>query len=229
MFHGNTHENSRSWSTVHVYSGTLHYNGTTYFTDNQNGGLHTINTNLSIIGDTIFEGNESPLSGAAINISSLMNTYVHLCRNMSFIGNKSDYGGAISVSGSLIYIQGNILFENNTAVSGSAMYILSNIVLMNHTQLNFSNINSALQCGGAIHTTLKCNEYSCFMLICDLTGVELDIDIGNSNIGVLFHYNRAEIAGSALFGGSLDRCTIITSGQNIANVGGQFYERFFLQ
>ena len=125
--------------------------------------------------------------------------------NCNFI--KSGYrDSAVTAIRTNLFFQGIVNFRDNIAVNGGALTLCegSTMYLKPHTHLIFSH-NHAMNAGGAIYVDQKCTSTTsfCFYQI----DAPPEFNTSDLDISVKFENNTAEYAGSALYGGNVDRCT----------------------
>ena len=139
-------------------------------------------------------------NGAAIR-ASVCNLY--FVGNTHFEGNEAKVaGGAIALSArTTVYTTGNLTFIKNKAKFGGAMLVMhkSQIYMITPAQMNFS-YNTASLYGGGIYVFVPdpLAFHQCFMQFSSTITVD--------NFQVTFIYNKAGIAGSALYGEGFDTC-----------------------
>ena len=208
---------------------TVHFYGTTYFLENQSpnkgGAIFAINSKLYMHYKVIIAYNVANVSGGGIylfrsNFYCLFNcTLFHNCAVVKG-------GGIHAVSSKIIadveFLTDSqkryILFSKNKARLGGAVNLEQNSKL----SLVDSGLNTILKVefeenmadyGGAMHISnesqIFCNsryfakhteQTECFLLA-------YKVDEANKKL-ITFSENLANIAGSAIFGGFLDRCTV---------------------
>ena len=214
--------NTLKRSVLYVFHATLHFNGTTRFIGNGNsGGIYSVVSTLIFEGNTLFRGNKNVQSGGAISAGIF--SIILFIGNTSFEENEAELGGAIAIIDGEIHvsIQGNTVFQNNQAKYGGAMSIVpkSDIQLLPPAQIDFLH-NTASAYGGGIYAVVgdTSGVPPCFI---QLRQVNLKKDF----IQMVFNYNKAGVAGSALFGGCLDQCVSISIGLGIT--GSKLSEHHF--
>ena len=161
---------------------------------------------------------------------------VTIAGNVVFISNAAHYlGGAIASISTHISIQGTLKFTNNSASVGGALSLSgkSKLIIHKHTQLIFTE-NHANVIGGAIffedsevksqcHNIFSlrcfkpesteplaiCSESFESMIDCFIEfNADIPFNISTSNISILFFFNFAGKSGTAIYGGSLDKCRL---------------------
>ena len=186
---------------VYIYAATVHFNGTTTFIGNGGPGIEaSLYSTLYFVGDTTFKGFIINENGAAIR-ASLCNLY--FVGNTHFEGNEAKAaGGAIALRiSTTVHTTGNLTFVRNKAKFGGAMLVMhkSQIYMITPAQMNFS-YNTASLYGGGIYVFVPdpLALHQCFMQFSSTITVD--------NFQVTFIYNKAGIAGSALYGEGFDTC-----------------------
>ena len=132
--------------------------------------------------------------------------------NATFSGIKVEHNeglGLLAIQSSIAFSDINNMFRNNSGVRGGGMYLIGNsyIILQLPTTIYFID-NHASQTGGAINveggTTLVCFFQ---VIIPD----PLSYTITNDYSGLYFLNNTAKEAGSLLYGGGIDQCSLLAS------------------
>ena len=125
--------------------------------------------------------------------------------NSRFINNN---GTALMLVGSGVQFYDETVFENNSAKYGAAIKLCDSSVMYfdNYTRVKFLN-NRAHSAGGAIYAGKQCLQEipPCFFqMTYNLSNTPIIEEIAK---GILyFEGNQAEIAGKAIYGGSVDKC-----------------------
>ena len=140
--------------------------------------------------------------------------------NVTITGNSifsNSKGGAIRCVSSLLYLEGNVTFENNAGLLGGALQLItaSFLIIRNNTHVIFHN-NSGVITGGAIYVNylaslprVSFTYADCFLFFNTLdtfclTG-ELCQNISESNFRLDFIDNTAPF-GSLIYGSTLETC-----------------------
>ena len=132
--------------------------------------------------------------------------------NATFSGIKVEHNegsGILAIQSSITFSDINNMFRNNSGVRGGGMYLIGNsyIILQLPIKIYFID-NHASQTGGAINveggTTLVCFFQ---VIISD----PLNYNITNDHSGLYFQNNTAKEAGSLLYGGGIDQCSLLAS------------------
>ena len=125
-------------------------------------------------------------------------------KNCNFTDNNST---ALSLVDSNVHFSGKIRFENNRAINGGALKFcqLSAMYIENETHIYFHN-NHATASGGAIFAESPCSATAspCFYQPI----VDNSTSLSNISIQLEFVNNKADYAGDAVYGGSVETCFI---------------------
>ena len=124
-------------------------------------------------------------------------------RNVSITNNINMTG--LAAYHSNIVVNGTVVFHNNTGIidgGGLALYANSYLVLHEHAVINFT-YNSAKLRGGAIFVEKQLDNAPCFFQYSDNTFPR--------SVKVTMIGNKADIAGTALFGGEIGKCLLFRS------------------
>ena len=211
-----------SGGAIYAYNNTsLSFNGTSNFIDNSidngNGGaIYALyNVSLSFTGANNFINNSAGQGGA---IFAIVNVEMSFTGNSSFINNSAAVaGGAIQAAfNTPVNFMGTINFINNFAPgpvgNGGGVYLsASAFFIFPNTTVYWENNRAGL--GGAIYVDdqsnpfIYCNQIeteidNCFF---QLPGQNLSNDI---DVQFVFKDSSADVAGSALYGGAIDNCTL---------------------
>ena len=146
--------------------------------------------------------------------------------NCTFQNNNSS---AIAASQSNLLLEGNTIIEGNTGVDGAGLVLCdrSYMYLKPYTKITFAN-NHAEHLGGGIHAEDQCLQTKplCFF--------QLDRRILShpeliNTVHVYMVNNTAKIAGSAVYGGSVDYCYVLEdkTEQDSKLVGPQVFKKVF--
>ena len=144
---------------------------------------------------------------------------------------RDNNGSAIYAYGSKLRFSGSVIFERNQGINGGGLALHGNsqVLLTPNTTVRFFNNSAALRGGGIF---VKSSNYGaqslCFFQFdgSDFTrdlgiAVHLNLSVGSSspivniaeslNISVNFENNTATEAGTALFGGDVDTCIVVST------------------
>ena len=190
------------------------------------GGMAAVDSQLVVVKNTVFENNTASYGGGL---------YVH---NTEFNGNAiftknsvTEGGGGIYASKSIFFLMDNItIIANNSAMDGGGLLLSDGSQLYQQPGIAVHFIsNSANSTGGAIKveesnpltyciTTeqgVDVSNSDCFFQIQQETKqlssfneFQTLIDSLNVSHTVYFNNNRAIEAGTDLYGGSVDNCTL---------------------
>ena len=230
--------NIGSGGAIHAQTNTrLSFIGTSHFSHNlavynHGGAIYTdINVVLTFSGSNNFFNNSAAHGGV---IYAGFNMLVSFTGTSNFSSNSAMDGGAIyadsnstlTFNGSISFINnGNHINKFNSRVSyGGAMYLFSSTTLsiLPYTTLHWENNHANL--GGAIYVYdinpfTYCTQLSryipkeeCFF---QLTSQSL---LDGIDIKLVFKNNTADTAGSILYGGVIDKCTLRVLGHNSGEV-----------
>ena len=136
-------------------------------------------------------------------------------RNCMFTGNE---GTGLSAFGSRIFMFDSITFDGNSGIVGGAVNLEdSYLFFAPHTRVTFRD-NYALMHGGAINVIGQSDlTLGCFFQVLDPNYQQ------DPNVTLYFEGNYAEESGSILYGGAVDRCTVIAqSSLGLLNSTGVF-------
>ena len=126
--------------------------------------------------------------------------------NSHFEGNNCT---AIKAIHSNLLFQGNLTFHDNLGINGGALELCGGSImyLLPHTSVNLSS-NHALHSGGGIYAETECpqSKPACFFQLDQSIAFRPELI---NTVHVNMANNTAGYAGSALYGGSVEYCTII--------------------
>ena len=123
----------------------------------------------------------------------------------------NNVGTALSLKGSLVIFEGNNTFFHNKALNGSGGAInlceSSSFFINRNTTITFDS-NHASGTGGAIYIQESCTgQYEACFFQPNINSLILIENLRNvSNMNLHFVNNTADVAGSAIYGGSIERC-----------------------
>jgi len=188
-------KNSANFYGGVIYAETnssLSFNGTSDFSHNsahrnEGGAIHAYNnTEITFTGSSSFSSNSAVKGGA---ISAYYNSTLTFDANITFTNNGhkiNSHGGAIHLAfNSVIFLMPNttVYMENNHASLGGAIYVL--------------DINPLIYC---THIATFIAREECFF---QLPGLSSGLDVQ-----FIFNNNSADVAGSVLYGGTIDNCKL---------------------
>ena len=125
-------------------------------------------------------------------------------KNVSITNNTNMTG--LAVYHTAVVVNGTVVFYNNTGFNGGGLAMYGNSYLMFHKDsiLNFTN-NSAKHRGGAIFVDTQLEFAPCFFQYSD--------DTLPQSVKVRITGNKANKAGTVLFGGDINKCILFLSSQ----------------
>ena len=212
-----------------VVRSTLHVNGSTTFNGNSaasGGGMYIGSSNTDVDGSNCFVNNTAESVGGAIyardsavefngkdkfmeNTAKSKGAAIHassstliLQGNSYFVNNSANYGGGIySESSNLTFAHDRSSYINNMALQGGAQYFdtNSNFSLHQTAHVHFRD-NNAIEFGGAIYVEDIPSRSECFFH----TQNDQPLDLNTTPL--VFEKNTAEMRGSVLYGGLLNKC-----------------------
>ena len=132
--------------------------------------------------------------------------------NATFSGIKVEHNegvGLWAIQSSITFYDINNMFRNNSGGRGGGMYLIGNsyIILQLPTIIYFID-NHATKTGGAIHVE-EIETSFCFFQV--IISDPLNYNNTNDYSGLYFQNNTAEEAGSLLYGGDIDQCSLLVS------------------
>ena len=228
---------------ITVFQSNLAIYGQFTLADNfaQNGGaLYAAESNLYVHKQAVIANNNATSSGGGIYLYQSEINCQDCCRLEILNNTATEMGGGIhAISSSVKAYTGEsqittsvVHFSQNSAKKGGGLYLEVNAKLyvlkpesskVTLYALRFTE-NLATEYGGAVYVADDTNSVTCastsyqthytstecFMQTLVLHGtVSSNIDLVNTN----FMENYAEISGSTLYGGLLDRCTVSPSAE----------------
>ena len=216
------------------FQSTFNIHGQSYFTENcetHGGAIYAFKSALNFHDDVLISGNNAANKGGGIY---LYQSDIQCYNNCTVVQNNAIEGGGIyTVSGSINVVEtdrsisANIHIQGNVAKYGGGVYISSNAKLYySHVDDVFEVIkfrgNYAMY-GGALYVADDTNFGTCHSLSnadyattseCFFQNIYFEASyFENPHITYQhgffqFHNNTAQYAGSNLFGGLLDRCSV---------------------
>ena len=210
------------------FNTSLSFNGTNNFTNNSahdsswsSGGAIEVykNSTLSFIGVSNFEQNSATRGGG---IYASRNSVLNISGTSNFSSNSAVQGGAIYLNYNItltfdgaIHFTGN---KHNTEVevssNGGAMFLddTSAFIILPNTTVCWVNNQATL--GGAIYVHQTEDNYYTQMLAKKDCFFQLSKQNLSSSSDQLVFINNSAVAGSVLYGGEAQNCTLI----NLANI-----------
>ncbi|MGD1864494.1 MAG: CHAT domain-containing protein [Phormidesmis sp.] len=200
------------------------------------GAIHLGNASgTNQISNTLFENNESPNSGGAVNVS---NARLIVNNGSHFVDNTATNGGALRTSGATYAELDAVTFEGNSATQqGGAIANNSNTGTLTIANATFDS-NTAMSDGGAIaHNaagqTLTLRDATFSENVSQEDGGAVFVNSGTTTVveESQFISNRAEGAASrggalaVINGGDITLTdTVVTSNESSAQGGGLFVD-----
>ena len=185
------------------------------------GGIAALESQVMLAGDLLIANNSARFGGGLYVDHSHVSGYANFTNNSA-----NEDGGAVYSSGSKLYFKQHITFIRNSALNGGGLLLTekSQLYLQPNTTIDFTN-NFAGKKGGAIKVEKSnplsyCVQTSCEFLLengCFFqieTQTQYDIETVISeitelhNVRIYFENNTALEAGTALYGGSIDNCSL---------------------
>ena len=179
-------------------------------------------SNCRFASNVVVKGQYNSSSGSAV---------IFLMSEASFINCtfQKNNCSAISTIYSNFILEGNIMIEGNTGVDGAGLVLCdrSYMYLKPYTNITIAN-NHAQHLGGGIHAENECLQTKppCFFQLdeCILSHPDLI-----NTVHVYMVNNTAKIAGSAVYGGSVDYCYVFENEpEDISKLlGPQVFKKVF--
>ena len=185
------------------------------------GGIAALNCQIILAGDLLIANNNASFGGGLYVDQSEVSGHANFNDNIADEG-----GGAVYSSGSRLYFKQHVTFIRNTALYGGGLLLTegSQLRLQPNTTLNFTN-NFVHKKGGAIkveksNPLSSCVETSCEFVLENACFFQIEIQKQYNtetniseitelhHIRVYFQNNTALEAGAALYGGSIDKCSL---------------------
>ena len=181
---------------------------------------------LNFEGCSTFSRNSARLFGGGVNSQDSTLKFIG---NTNFSSNSVLYnGGGIHGMATALFLTGISCFTANTAGRGGGEYLVGSKVLLSKNSTVIMNNNSAMEYGGALYVEdpyllTDCASNISIRVRCHIQTYELleiphftnsnltSVISAYFNIRLHFYNNRAQISGSAVYGGSLDICRIHVS------------------
>ena len=214
---------ANSNSALCIFQSNVTFTGTINFSNNtgtDGGGIQVIykNSHLYFTGSTVFYGNKAGLGGAM---------YLPFGAELTFSGDTLFSHNTADTNGGAIYsMYNNIIFDRNSVVlfkwnraeNGGAIYLTSSSFLTFNNHVNLSIFyNHATKYGGGIYHEDVATVYQCSFKRSEETKPSLPYCfIGFNLLNISQYYptlifsrkNSADISGSFLHGGLLDKCQL---------------------
>ena len=152
-------------------------------------------------------------AAAVLLVDSVVTTF----HNCHFQDNNSSALGGSNMA--YIVFEGNVTFSRNHAKRGAGIFLSLTYVSLKPNTHVYLEDNYAEEVGGAIYINDE-EEFLKGYLCIFYPMLPMDIQLENANITIYFVNNTAGIAGSAMYGGSIDTCdskfllTVIDADEN---------------
>jgi len=186
------------------------------------GAVYTKDSILNFEGHNTFGGNSARYNGGGIYSE---NSTLKFSGNTSFSSNSGQLqGGGIYGHIASTYFSGNSSFTSNSAARGGGEYLIDSFNFLFHNTVVTMDSNNATEYGGAVYVEdsnplLYCLPLPmlCFFQVYGTVEPHdyfpsfgaLRAAIRTSlNIHSYFYNNHAGISGSAVYGGSIDKCIV---------------------
>ena len=195
-------------------SASLTVNGTCTFTNNTanyiGGAMHILKSSqVTLAGNTKFIHNSAGYGGGMY----FQNSSLAITGNTDLYNNMATNGGGVHGTMATITINGSTTFEDNYAMAnggGLSLSSTSQFILAANRTMYFIN-NHAEQYGGAIYVADDPFEYCTTFDSSTLWGqcfFQLQKSAGDSSVMCVIVNNTAGKAGTAVYGGMVDRCML---------------------
>ena len=184
---------------------------------NSNSSLNFIGSSTFTCNSAVYDSNHNSAGygdGGVIDIYE--NSVLTFTGNSNFSNNLAIQGGAIAAYfNSTVTLHGNISFTNNTGEShGGAMFLSidSTLSIMPNTTVYWVNNHASL--GGAIYVYNAITRIYCTEIIRYIPTEKCFFQLPGQNLSngldarLVFNNNSADDAGSVLYGGAIDNCTL---------------------
>ena len=172
----------------------------------------------------------SSTSTTSSSIIEILSVHVSLCGITRFANNN---GTPIHAKSSVLHIDGEAYFTNNTGALGGALGLISAsfLIINKNSHVNFFR-NQAFYYGGAIYTEYTGSEYAGNYFDCYLFFDKIDlecarfkncIDPTTLNITVSFNLNQASTA-DVVYGSTLQTCPWVDKLRTSCNSSSSVYD-----
>ena len=159
------------------------------------------------IDNSEFVNNRVPLNQQSA-IMELIGTKSVILSNCNFTYNN---GSVFSLRNSNLNFYNGIHFSYNHAAYGAALKVCDSSLVFLHEGTNISFLKNTAYKGGAVYAQQGCLDTEPACLFQPALNPSIPIEEFDNYIQVKFVNNSAEVAGDAIYGGSLDYCYILTS------------------
>ena len=211
MIHGGAvyaEDSALSFHGLNIISG----NSAQYFA----GGIYSKNSNLTFSGNTVFCSNSVKFLGGGIYA---LGTSLYFIGNSSFTSNTAARGGGEYLVNSFNFLSQNAsitMDSNNATEYGGAVYVEDSDPISYCFPESVSLERCLFQVDAYFQTSLDTMKQF-IPILYNPTAILEVLETNDStaqavreflNISIHFHNNHAQKAGSAVYGGSIDNCTI---------------------
>ena len=184
------------------------------------GAIHLFSANITFYSEhNTIVGNVAKSGGAIYASESQLaveeNSSTNLSNNLAV-----HQGGGIHAANSSIIIEGEFHLISNTAENGGAISLERNTVLQGKNVSIDLASNRAKHHGGALYVHDKTNPEMCAAITARNKTVSSKIECFFKSVFIHFSNNSADISGTNLFGGLLDRCIMHTTRKSYEHPGG---------
>ena len=218
-------------SVIHMANSTAHFGGNTIFSKNiatlAGSGIFSLDSFIKFGGTSSFDENWVRDRSGLFHMS---NSTLCFTGNSRFTHNIASNGAVLyAMTRSKIQFHGHSTFEHNFARrDGGALYLVGNSRCYFWPQASvYLLYNTAGRYGGAIHIIDSNPSIDCEFYEAEISDSDYDYDcffqIPSTNFShsatkrrLAFQYNSAGEAGSALFGGAVEKCKLSGFDQGVA-------------
>ncbi len=202
---------------MYGFKSTIHFQGNTRFVNNSasgriGGAIYMEQSILTCEGDTVFIGNSVEYRGGGVYaIDSTFN----ILGRATFLENRAVQGGGLGLEGSsqlVLHLPVTVNFDRNNATSkGGALLVDASAV----SQCQNASSVERSSCFFRIESTNSS--------ISDALNTEEVTKFSDSDILLNFMQNSATMAGTVLYGGSLQFCRVEVNGKRIDDDSFEFF------
>ena len=213
-----------------------HIGSAVYLIEQKNSGvqlgIHIILKDSEIYNNALLtsEVGFSSTSTTSSSIIEILSVHVSLCGITRFANNN---GTPIHARSSVLHIDGEAYFTNNTGALGGALGLMSGsfLIINKNSHVNFFR-NQAFYYGGAIYTEYMGSDYAGNYFDCYLFFDKIDlkcarfkncIDPTTLNITVSFNLNQASTA-DVVYGSTLETCPWVDKLRTSCNSSSSVYD-----
>ncbi len=206
----------KNGGAIRSIGGLVQFAGVIVFSNNtagiRGGAMRIIAITMKICCHVFFHHNTAERGGSIHSVCSRTSFFGYNTSNSTvfFHNEAAEHGGSIKGRNSVLEFKTNALFHENTASDGGAIALQgTNQVILYPNYTLYFVLNHAKQKGGALFyedslSSIQCSKASesktCF------------ISIGSTDIIVhrllVFEDNFAGVAGTVLYGGQLEKCSM---------------------